>query len=372
MRSTSYRSYSFAILLVGAFVSPINHAGDVPVLKEFKDTQPAVAAEVNGNFSKLKDAVNQNNARLGTVEGASAAQDTRIEALQMATNAFIPLNTTSAARADCKAILNANESKGSGLYYIHPGPPPPAASTTYLAHCDMKTQGGGWTLVMNVHPSDGSSVSFTNTKFWTEPKEYGEIGAHFSNDYKSPAAWELVGTNIMVEIAKPGINGGIIGHKAWEMQVSGDYNSFFTQPQNTLLTKKVIDGSDVTYVHANEPIIKNGNNLLANRYMNPNITFGADRVRLGADGYATVDDNQPGLGTEMNESSTCPEGNCYRYRDVELWMDAPGNRWCSRPTATTYAWIGNDGGCGDGCAANNCNLFQRAYSELWTYRIYIR
>lgn len=292
-----------------------------------------------------------------TINTTNTTQNVNIAALQTATVQFTPLNASTTTRANCNAILGASESRGSGLYYIRP------ALTTYLAYCDMATQGGGWTLVMNVHPNDGSTVSFTNTKFWMTEAEYGEIGAHFTNDYKSPAAWEVVGTNFMVAVAKPGLNGSIIGYKAWGMPVRS-YDAFFDFAQNTTVTTSVI-GTSVANVHANEPIIKNGTHLQVNRNINPN----ADRVRLGVDSYtAQGDDNQPGLGTQMNESSGF---NVYRYRDVELWVNSGANLWCTPATASTYGWIGHDGGCGTAC--DDCEQNKGGpLPELWTYRMFIR
>ena len=49
------------------------------------------------------------------------------------------LNARAAARASCREILNAGESAGSGLYWLE------REGRAYQAHCDMETDGGGWT-----------------------------------------------------------------------------------------------------------------------------------------------------------------------------------------------------------------------------------
>jgi hypothetical protein len=55
----------------------------------------------------------------------------------------------------------------------------------------METDGGGWTMVMNINPVDDNLVGY-GQDFWGE-HEYGEWDHHFANDYKSPAAYQLNG-----------------------------------------------------------------------------------------------------------------------------------------------------------------------------------
>ncbi|MFZ4578789.1 MAG: fibrinogen-like YCDxxxxGGGW domain-containing protein [Myxococcota bacterium] len=263
----------------------------------------------------------------------------------------------------CKDILKADASAASGVYTIDPDGP--YGASPFAAYCDMTTSGGGWTLVMNVHPQDGGVVSFTNTNFWTLDKEYGTLDKRFTNDYKSQASYTLPGTAVLIEVATPDTS-TVFGWKAWNMS-SKTYDSFFDAAANTTQTISVI-GADVANVYAYEAIIKNGAQLQSNRNTNPN----ADRVRLGVDGYPVQgDDNQPGLGSQMNEGACGVGNNCYRYRDVELWVNSGSNLWCSSPGVGSYGWIGTDGGCGGSCGS--CDSTKGPpYTPYWTYRMFVR
>jgi hypothetical protein len=284
-------------------------------------------------------------------------------------SSIVGRNIQANARATCQAILAMGESTGDGLYWIDPDGG--ATTNAFLAHCDMTTEAGGWTLVMNVHPADGNIASFTNTAFWMAEAEYGQIGNHFTHDYKGPAAWLVAGTNIMVQVANPGPEGRMLGYRAWSMPARS-FDVFFDAAPNTVQTTAVI-GSNVANVYLYEPLIRNGMQLVANRMINPN----NDRVRLGVSGYPLQgDDNQPGLGTQMNEAICGVGNNCYRYRDVELWVNSGSNLWCTTVTGPgTYAWIGTDGGCGPSCISGSASCDDHKggpYSPYWTYRIYVR
>ena len=265
----------------------------------------------------------------------------------------------------CKDIKEVYAELKSGTYWLDSdgaeGVAPP-----YEVWCEMELQSGGWTLAMHVHPADGSVVSFTNTTFWLNDQPYGSYAKRFTGDYKSKAAWTINATNIMVQVAEPGDNGKVIGWKAWSMGAR-TLDSFFHAAPNTTQTSAVI-GSDVSKVYAYEAVIRNGSQLQSNRRINPN----NDRIRLGVNGHSPQgDDNSPGLGTQMNETSCGVGNNCYRYKDVELWVNSGSNLWCTKPGPGSYAWIGSDGGCGGSCS--NCEtLAAPAYSPYWTYRIYVR
>ena len=259
---------------------------------------------------------------------------------------------------DCQAILTARPSAPSSAYWIDPD-----ASGAFQTHCEMDTQSGGWTLVMNVEPSDGNSVVYVNTTFWHGNGEYGSYGNHFTNDYKSPAAARMSATNIMVQVANPGLAGTVIGWKAWTMS-SKTFDSFFDSGDNTIQTATVL-GESVGSVYAYEPLIQQGTHLRSNMAVNPN----TDRSRLAADSYSPHgDDNQPGLGTAMNHGCC---GTSYRQKDVELWVGSGSNQWCSPPGTGSYAWLGSDGTCGGSCGSCDSTAGP-GYTPYWTYRIYVR
>ncbi len=277
----------------------------------------------------------------------------------------LPDGSSDAPATTCDAIHQTYPELKTGNYWLDSdgaqGVTPP-----YQAWCDMDLIGGGWTLAMHVHPADGNVVSFTNTKFWQDNAEWGEYADHFTKDYKSPAAWTIVANNVLIQVAEPGDGGKIIGWKAWQMTAK-TFDSFFHASDNATQTTGVL-GKNSDAVYGYEALVKNGDQLVANR----NINSSNDRVRLGANGYPQQgNDNQPGLGTQMNEGSCGVGSNCYRYKDVELWVASNSNLWCTKPGAGSYAWIGSDGGCGSSCGSCESTAGP-GYSPYWTYRIFVR
>lgn len=73
---------SLALATLGLTVSHNALAGKVNGLTNFSPNTPALAAEVNGNFSKVKTAVDDNDTRIAALEQTITALQARIAALE--------------------------------------------------------------------------------------------------------------------------------------------------------------------------------------------------------------------------------------------------------------------------------------------------
>jgi hypothetical protein len=92
----------------------------------------------------------------------------------------------------------------------------------------MEVDNGGWTLVANIAPADGNSVGYDNQDFWSGDVEYGSFDTCLSNDYKSPLAMTLTGTELMTESATLGQKGTTVrGWRKWEF-TDKTWDSMFT------------------------------------------------------------------------------------------------------------------------------------------------
>lgn len=267
----------------------------------------------------------------------------------------------------CGAILAAHPGTASGVYTIDPDAAGPIAP--FSAYCDMTTEGGGWTLVLGVVPTDGSQVNWFNTAFWQSPFEYGTFAGRFSGDYKSPAASTVGGTSIMVQVASGANPADVVGYRGWALPSNKIFNTFFAAARNTVVTNGIIF-SNTGGIYAWEPLLKFGTELIVNRFEND-----GDATRLGVTPHPTFDNLQPGLGTAMN-LDCC--GDDFRHADVELQTNGAAD-WCSTPTGDgTYKWIGSDvqcGGTGTICRRGYGACQSTAsppYTPAWNYRIYMR
>jgi hypothetical protein len=150
-------------------------------------------------------------AQLTGLESCGARADDVVDEPQ-ASGGCTRTNTVSNVRAIVGfGITNGQVtgSIGAGVTRLNPAPPPPPRTCkeaydaglhtdgvytfeeNVTVYCDMTTDGGGWTLVMNINPHDGNSVGYNNQAFWTAEAEYGCFASRFTHDYKHSTAYTM-------------------------------------------------------------------------------------------------------------------------------------------------------------------------------------
>ncbi|XP_055993795.1 intelectin-1a-like [Sorex fumeus] len=119
-----------------------------------------------------------------------------------ATTPSMPENGHEHLPRSCKEIQKKNPEAEDGLYLLRT-----EQGLTYQTFCDMKTNGGGWTLVASVHennmygkctPGDRWTSQQGNRKDtpkgennWANFNTFGSAEAATSDDYKNPGYYDI-------------------------------------------------------------------------------------------------------------------------------------------------------------------------------------
>jgi hypothetical protein len=224
-------------------------AGDVSGLISFSNGTVADADEVNANFAAVKTAVDDNDARLddlvvGTavLVGTHSTCDGSLEGLLRWTGSELEVCTNGAftilARAgatgtitnpgrDCKDILDTLGTAADGLYYVDPDGVGALASRQ--VYCDMTTDGGGWTLIMELR--DDTTFQWSSTH-WTTSSVFADGVPDVSTDTNNKYGTfnEVAGTEMMYKrIGQPDF-------KSFEFGTSETALSHFQTGSNAVST----------------------------------------------------------------------------------------------------------------------------------------
>ena len=127
-------------------------------------------------------------------------------------------DTQANAGVSCKTIFDNDLGNTDGTYWIDPDGNG-LTGDAFQVHCNMTTQGGGWTLVATLSNVDGiRSWSHTSPQFgaWLDNTSLINTTPLLSTDYKSQAYGLLSATQLMVETDKgvsgvwAGVNGTLL------------------------------------------------------------------------------------------------------------------------------------------------------------------
>jgi len=225
-----------------------------------------------------------------------------------------PGSNAKCALASCNALLTAGVS-ADGTYWIAPEG---NTATAFQAYCDQTTNGGGWTLVSNVAPTDGNSVGYNNQAFWTTQSEYGSFANRFANDYKSPAAWRLSGSAILIESTGTGAGGSILGWRRWPTTSTRTFGSHFATGIASVHSASCATGNadagSAGSASAWDDIIQQGTCLYTD--VNPSSSGEADLIRLTTIAGNSTNNNISGFGTCIDCGTTW-NGSSYPYMGLD-------------------------------------------------------
>ena len=213
-----------------------------------------------------------------------------------------------AKTTSCASILAADSTAKSGVYSILPA----SSKAPMDVYCDMTTDGGGWTLALNLDTSDGHVMWWGHT-LWTDKNAYGNAKTALTADHKSKAWTELSGTTqIMLVVHQQGV------YKGWKVFLKPDTKTMYQYLQsgdNTLIGAQVLR-SDTAAVWSKELLVRQSKKLYANRCIQNGgkCTSGSsgspDGDRIGSVEATPLNNTGGGLGN-WHDMNYCCTGKKY-------------------------------------------------------------
>jgi hypothetical protein len=307
------------------------------------------------------------------------------------------MNDEQGCARSCHAALQAEDALESGVYLL-------CGEPNFKVFCDMETSGGGWTMVMNVNPVDGNLVGY-GKDFWTGQHEYGSFDQRFSRDYKSPAAYLLEASEILIQsVAYPSrsedmtafATAPIRGWRRWPMTTVQTFGAMFSTTccqhddsdcrEHTWRCKTgPADAADVGFTDSYDDVIRRGSCIHTDQQFGASSATGGGTVlRLatfaGSNNYDAIGgfggcmgcgsaachaegvhgirsnagmDRIPCSGTRCESGVSSPLKNPVTGAPSEC-QQSPGNSHCS--TDDTYGY----------------NTFDTSAHTAWTSRIFVR
>jgi cysteine-rich repeat protein len=160
--------------------------------------------------------------------------------------------------AHCAEIKAAAPDAASGVYTVDPDGD--AGEPAFDAYCDMTTDGGGWTLVLNLDTSDGHVMWWGNAK-WTDGTSHGDAATARTADHVSVGWKSYAGASeILLMIHNEGTT---IGWRSFDKMTPDPMLTHVNGGDNVVIgaaKNSFIDG-----VWTGERLVRTSTSLYANR-----------------------------------------------------------------------------------------------------------
>ncbi|MCB9700542.1 MAG: DUF4215 domain-containing protein [Myxococcales bacterium] len=259
----------------------------------------------------------------------------------------------------CGAIKASDPNAASGVYTIDLDGE--GGDDPFDVHCDMETNEGGWTLVLNLDTSDGHVMWWANPK-WTDGSAHGSAGTALTSDHVSLAWSKYTGATELLLIVHE--EGSVVGWKSFKKATTDAMLTHMKGADNVLIGSMVL-AQDTANVWNQERLVRLSTKLYANHCVATGglCTSGAsgspDGDRIGSHEAIPSDNNGGGLGNwhDMNyccgqnygSGKTC-NGQAIRTSSEAQSGWAPcygGTGHFGTDTATFSAGSCNNNGCGN-------------------------
>lgn len=204
----------------------------------------------------------------------------------------------------CQTIKTSVPGATDGVYSIDPDGS--GGAPAFDAYCDMTSEQGGFTLVMNLDTSDGHAMWWGNA-LWTNGSTYGVADANpFDGDLISPAYSALTGVSeIRIVVHEQGV---VRGYKLWNKPNTNALITSINSGDNTVLGSSVAS-SDVSGISSSEFLVRTTTTLYANHCVNGACVIPSggspDGHRLGSSQAAPRNNNGGGIGNWSDMGYCC-------------------------------------------------------------------
>ena len=224
-------------------------------------------------------------------------------------------SSATTAADSCLSLRQSFPGIDSGVYWVKP------AGVPLQAHCEMAVDGGGYTLMMGINPSDGHIGGWGNN-YWYGGNDYNSLDNRFGEDFLDADVQALPSQRILIGVHSG--DGELIRWRRWDFSTPGQ--SFLQRINNSFrsrVTGEIAAQAGAPYP-SNDPIFAYTGGLFFNFYYGNNGTR-ISLVNQEQPAAGSNSDDHYGLGVEYchadNGSYTSPSsssGSCRYNADAAV------------------------------------------------------